>query len=280
VVNTSKDILFEYIDHIITKLADLIPSIKYLYLVNDTSSAVQEALVTLVNFFKSYTTDMLGMNVVYIFDSKATAMLKLIDAVGYMKASIAYNDKSFETIDDRIKKLISNIKIGNDIFFHEEIKSILGHVYLLETTGMLTDKPSYITKETSLIDQSIKITDDKRLHVLYHLADSILAFGERKTIVANLIADETITFDEGLILTKFVEWRESYKLFDIAQIHNKMTERENLLIRDFAVLTAFYYHYDDFKMVDNFKYVGAKDVVSDTSLSFSETYKLIWIDSP
>lgn len=68
-----------YIDHAIGKLNELIPEIEYLYSMNGTNNNIINAIIGLINFFKSYTVDLRNLNVMYMFDNKRLNKIYMID---------------------------------------------------------------------------------------------------------------------------------------------------------------------------------------------------------
>lgn len=67
-----------YIEHVIGKLNELIPDLTYIGALNGTNNIIVTALVSLINFFKSYTTDLRNLNVIYSFDDKYTNMIRMV----------------------------------------------------------------------------------------------------------------------------------------------------------------------------------------------------------
>lgn len=74
-----KDKLGVYIEHCLGKLNELIPELEYLSYLNGTNNNIVNALISLVNFFKSYTTDLRNLNVLYMCDNKRLNKIYMID---------------------------------------------------------------------------------------------------------------------------------------------------------------------------------------------------------
>lgn len=74
-----KDKLGVYIEHVVGRLNELVPDIEYLSSLNGTNNNITMALISLINFFKSYTTDLRNLNVVYYFDDKFFNKIYMID---------------------------------------------------------------------------------------------------------------------------------------------------------------------------------------------------------
>lgn len=86
--------LYTAIDHVISQIELVLGNIDTLHLVNDGTSVLQEYLIKLIRFFKSYTTDLISLGTIYIFDFKPDNMLRLIDKVGKINKSIITDEKT------------------------------------------------------------------------------------------------------------------------------------------------------------------------------------------
>lgn len=77
--NVEENSLYSDIDHVIYSLEQVVSGLKSLYSVNDSNSTVHNYLITLVKFFKSYTTDLVDLTTQYIFDLKPDNLFKLTE---------------------------------------------------------------------------------------------------------------------------------------------------------------------------------------------------------
>lgn len=87
--------LYVYMEHIIYSLESVLDDIGYLYLLNDDLSPLQELLVQLIDFFRSFTTDLIDFSTVMIVDWRMENMLKLIDHPKYMHKIDAMKEELF-----------------------------------------------------------------------------------------------------------------------------------------------------------------------------------------
>ena len=132
--NIEEDSIYLYIDHIIYHLEDILDNVDYLYILNDGISPLQELLVQLIQFFKSYTTDMVKFSSYMIMDWKMENLLKFIDHPHYVGktdlikdvVNLQYSDfiKKYTikfTLDEKLKMLerlaISNMTLPNNECF-------------------------------------------------------------------------------------------------------------------------------------------------------------------
>ena len=112
----------QYAEHIISRIIQIIPEVEGLYALINSNSTVVDALIQLVRFFKSHTTELLGVTIVYILDIKALNMLKLIDDLWYMHKLIGVIDIWHLSHSDAIALIKSTLKTKEFLPFFEWIK--------------------------------------------------------------------------------------------------------------------------------------------------------------
>lgn len=76
--------IYYYVNHIIDKLNKIVHSVDYLNILLEMGSPLEELLLKLVRFFKSYTIDVLNLDHIYTCDLKNENFLKMIDHIDYM----------------------------------------------------------------------------------------------------------------------------------------------------------------------------------------------------
>lgn len=124
--NMEKDKATAYISHILARLNATIADLKELYNLNDITGGAINALITLIRFFKSYTTDMIGLNVVYMFNTRALNMVHFMDAIAYIKKNELWRDESLKlTHSDVISKIISRMSETETLAMHDEMISFV-----------------------------------------------------------------------------------------------------------------------------------------------------------
>ena len=139
---TDPDQMYIYTNHIAYKVSSIIPNLKYLGIFSDTSSTMEAMLMELIRFIKSYTTDMLGLEVIYILDLKPESMIRLIDYMIIHK-TIEANDKVAMSYTDHLT-FTANVMYKSNIDFIDKIKSITAALILYDSKKFL-DKISLIT---------------------------------------------------------------------------------------------------------------------------------------
>ncbi|HAU88256.1 MAG TPA: hypothetical protein DCW90_23110 [Lachnospiraceae bacterium] len=92
--NANEVQLYNAIDHVISQLEYVVGNLDTLYLVNDGTSILQDYLLKLIRFFKSYTTQLVGLGIIYVFDTKPDNMLRFIDNIGKIHKTIVAKEST------------------------------------------------------------------------------------------------------------------------------------------------------------------------------------------
>jgi hypothetical protein len=92
IVDIESEKLSEYIDYVIGIISSIVPSLKYTFIINESNNIVLEAIIKLARFFKSYTTDLLSMNIIYIMDSRYYNMIRMIEDIRYFGKELNMQD--------------------------------------------------------------------------------------------------------------------------------------------------------------------------------------------
>lgn len=135
-----ENLIYVYIDHIIYKLEDYLDNVDHLYILNDGVSPLQELLVQLITFFKSYNTDMVQLSSLMIMDWKVENTFRMIDHMQKIDKTIEPHEIMNLSYSDFMKKF--SVK------------------YLLDTMLKLTDK-SAIHAKIKYEDDRIPVVDEK-----------------------------------------------------------------------------------------------------------------------
>lgn len=148
-----KDKLGVYIEHVLGKLNELIPDLEYLSAMNGTNNNIVKAIVSLINFFKSYTTDLRNLNVVYIFNGKDTNMIRMVD-----------DPRLFIKLYPREKELTYNDICSVHSTFHKNDKLETEEMFHISNT--LRPKEKWLYEEVLRIGKSLDLQD--KVDVVYH----------------------------------------------------------------------------------------------------------------
>lgn len=233
-----KDKTGVYIEHVVGKLNELVPDLEYISAINGTNNNIVRALISLINFFKSYTTDLRNLNVVYIFNDKYHNMIRMIDDPRLFiklfprEKPLEYNDFIHETSVNFASKEKIDIDFLNRLFNKIVPKD---KVYYFDK--------AFISKEFEWIDN---------LRMVY--SDLVILHSE-------FILDEKDFIDENQLIIEQTDMKDSMFIEDINNKLNNLIDNIHKLKFD--------------GKVDNVK---NKLTEKDRSLKLRDTIKIIYED--
>lgn len=201
-----EDKLGVYIEHILGKLNELIPDLEYISFINGTNNNVMNALISLINFFKSYTTDLRNLNVIYMLDDKFYNKIRMVDDPRFfIKMQIEQKEITYEDYiknisvyidkDDKVKLYYKNELINKLL---NEDKLILDHVLTMTNKQMYEDVIN--TDYDDNLHLSININEEEDIKFKHF---------EHMCKVDNVKDIETITDDHEIDTSYNVEDREN-----------------------------------------------------------------------
>lgn len=102
--NIEYDSIAIALDHAFSQIEKVLGNemFDYNYVITGDMSPVLKALVTLINFFKSYTVDLASYNTILVFDSKVDNRLRLYDSIDHCIKATDYNDSINGLYSDEI----------------------------------------------------------------------------------------------------------------------------------------------------------------------------------
>jgi len=171
----------EYIEHGLFKLNELMTTLKYTYILNDSNNALLNAVITLIRFFKSYTTDLSNFNILYLMDSRYYNMIKLINDIHFIdkcncikepmkaiklkekltpKSKIWHND--LEQFKYKVKSVSVDATISDEKHFENVISSINAN-YKIYSKLMLDYMDTLGIFKTNMVTDRLPMTDKIRL---------------------------------------------------------------------------------------------------------------------
>lgn len=106
--------VYYYIDHIISRMETYISNLKFIYMINDTTTSLTDLLVKLINFFKSFTVDMLGLDIMYIMDLRAENTMKLLVEIKSMMKDLGITEDFKLSYKDILHLIDAFIDTSND----------------------------------------------------------------------------------------------------------------------------------------------------------------------
>ena len=142
VVNAEQNDIPLYLEHVLFKINEFIPNLQYLYIINGSNNILLEALIKLIKFFKSYTTDLRDMNILYLMDSRYYNMNKLIDDIHFIYKVMEINDTFNMDFSDNIDTMNSIMTNKEKIKIIDEYK--MNAILYLYSLGISLNKINLI----------------------------------------------------------------------------------------------------------------------------------------
>ena len=138
-------------------------------MINNTTSSLQEVLIELIRFFKSYTTDMIGLNVVYIFDFKPDNMLKLIDRMERIEKTLNPIDKLYFGYSDAISHMDVTTRMIDPMILRDYMEV---HIKIRLLDYLRFEDILKLIKHLSAEDR-FKLIDDIFVHGHVYMTDNL-----------------------------------------------------------------------------------------------------------
>ena len=197
----------QYANHIINKLLKILPDVQMLGQSLGYSSIMEDVLLKFIRFFKSYTVDLLNMEVVYILDMKPESMMRLLDSFTYYtehwlkdKMTMGYVDMEDHTIYETIAtkfKFYEGIDVSvmlhlfGSLTWMDEIHKIKDYIWKQDTLKLTDgDKPQYIA-DYIWLKSFCRLTDDLYYESLYRLYDNHILFRDEAWVsFVEMIAED------------------------------------------------------------------------------------------
>lgn len=152
--DTGPDNMYSNVNYIVSRIMSIMPDLKYLGFFDGHSNTMEKMLIELIQFFKSYTTDLINMNIIYIFDVKPETLIRLI---GYAEihGNIIPRDYLNISYSDHLN-FISTVKYGSNL-------NIKDSIALIENTLTLFDSCRFIDYISS-IHNEVAVNDKHTYH--------------------------------------------------------------------------------------------------------------------
>ena len=155
------DLIYYYIDHIISRLETIVADLKYLYMQNDSSTPIEDLLLKMIRYFKSFTVDCLGLDIIYIYDMKSENIIRFFDEIYEIIKLIEPHEFIHLSYGDIIKYIKANIHLDDKtINLYDKLICDMIDIRLteFENSTMFYDKIKYIKKDIQA-DEHNKIYD-------------------------------------------------------------------------------------------------------------------------
>lgn len=203
-----KDKLGVYIDHVLGKLNELIPDLEYVSSINGTNNNIINALIALINFFKSYTTDLRNLNIMYYLDDKFYNKIRMVD-------------------DPRLFiKLFPEIKA---LKYHDNLKLFIGidrnDRVLILSQKEITNVLLYDNREENFIDANNVIESFSKNMEMYE--DMDLDYADVINIIYKLlnVNNKIKTYDEKY-LSDEIDINSTIDNYDKGHLNTTLSEED------------------------------------------------------
>ena len=205
-----KDKLGVYIDHVLGRLNELIPDLEYVTSINGTNNNVMNALVAMINFFKSYTTDLRNLTVLYYLDDKF-----------YNKIRMVHDPRLFIKLFPEIKALKYNDNLRLYTGFHKNDK-----VYIITDKDM-SNRLLYDDREENFIIMDNVIESLEKNMEMYEDLD--LDYADIiSRIFKNMDIVDKKKIKEEYYASGRIKNKDTINNYDEAEIQSELTTEENI----------------------------------------------------
>ena len=161
-VSVKDEKIYFYINHIVSRLELFIENISTLYMLGDVITPLEELLVKLIIFFKSYTVDLISLDNIYVANIKPENDFKLFDELTYMEKLILTKDYMKMAYSD-VLHLIMSIHIKDDLKFYERyikiITLLIDEKHGITNSVRLREYPEYMEKLIQILERALRLYD-------------------------------------------------------------------------------------------------------------------------
>ena len=229
-----KDKLGVYIEHVIGRLNELVPDIEYLNALNGTNNNITMALISLINFFKSYTTDLRNLNVVYYFNDKFTNKIYMIDdprlfiKLRHDEKALKYNDVfHIHDLFNRYDELVFKYKhvVSNALLYKVAVEYDERH-YMWSNMSY----EDYFDMKYKDLIENVSVNIDK--------LNSKNVINDKLSKTTSIMGSNTLNNSDGLQYSYLLQPTEDVNVMDNVTTQMKNQFKENNIIRD--TINIFY----------------------------------------
>lgn len=162
-VSVKEEKIYFFINHCISRLENVIYGLNYTYMLGDAATPLENLLIRLIRFFKSYTTELINLENIYLIDLKPENILKLFEEVHKMTKTIVPNEEMHISYADTIQVASSYLLDGGKIGLYDKF------IYEI---WLIFDNRQGFTNIIDLRDTILKMCKEIQLDEKYYLVDS------------------------------------------------------------------------------------------------------------
>ena len=181
--NDKDDVLYYYINHVITRLEMIITKTHFMHILNDSSTPLEELLLKLIRFFKSYTIDVIGLDTLFVCDMKSKNILHYFDEIVYANKLELLKERFKLSYSDVIHLLSSHMDESDNLKFKEKFetnkllyltKPEFNHIYLTDELLTSTSTKQSDKSLTKLEDSLNSVLVDTTIKDSFKIHDGII----------------------------------------------------------------------------------------------------------
>lgn len=267
VLEADDDRLDDFITYSIDVLESMVNSSKYLDLLIHDSTPMTEALMKLITFFKSYTVDLRGFNIIYVLDHPYLHGVKILDKIQRVSTKMKANDelilqdilKVFSTMTEEQRLLsmekfhmTSFIKLMEEAFLIDKFRmessiktsESISPIDIVKIRSTLKDKMGIrfheVLKLSSIIRSNEKLTtkDKVRLRSYFNVEDELSFIDVIKGIKEMIKLGEEVKLREVLNITSSI--RLSNRIFRdiLGPMNSTITIDEKVKLIDVLLMAS------------------------------------------
>lgn len=154
--------IYFYINHCIARLENVIYNLNYTYMLGDAATPLESLLIQLIRFFKSYTTELINLDSIYLVDLKPDNILKLFEELHYMEKNLVIPEEMHASYSDIVNiashYVVNGGKIGYIDRYIYEIWLILDNRFGVDNHLKFVDVLREMVKENQ-IDTQFEVRD-------------------------------------------------------------------------------------------------------------------------
>ena len=238
IFSSSDEKISEYITHTVFRLNKVINELKYTDMFfNDSNTSTINALIKLIDFFKSYTTDITSLNIVYLMNSRYFNMIRLIHDIKSI-------DKILDT-QDNFNLIYKDNNASFSIKLNNEDKILLIENFILLYKELFTkDNIINNNKIISLNKNIVKSDLFEPISIWNLLKTNIIkkyfsTFDIIKFLSANLIGQNKLNYNDNCSKNSEMLYETNQTLIDILNIIKKTIDSSyKLTINDIEKITS------------------------------------------
>lgn len=153
------NLVYYYIDHLISRLETVIDNLKYIYMMNDSATPIEDLLLKMVRYFKSFTVDCLGLDIIYIYDMKSENIMRLFGEIAKIKKEIEAEEHIHLSYSDVITRMYNKAELRDSMLLHDRLLyNVCLHLSEYENDKMFNDTIEYMDK-TIQSDENYRMYD-------------------------------------------------------------------------------------------------------------------------